>query len=521
VIAALLVLPAAAHATFRGTNGRIAFWRGSVGGGGDIWTVNPDGSNSVNLTNTASALEKSPSWSPDGTQIAYVRDRAIWRMNSDGSGQVQVVPAPPLTNNCVDQPCTGLSDPAWSADGSKIVFDSFRHVHDEFAGELHYDELHTVNPDGTGEALLVKQAMAPRWSPGGSKVGYTFSCDGGGCTDVRWVTTDGSQQFTVYQTDLEAEGFIDWSPDGFLMNGCGEGYCFTVRPDGTGLQKNVPVGHWSPDGQKLTASGYVPGPPGQYDIFTMNTDGSSSTNITNTTGSDEFGSDWQPIPYTGYARPKGASPLRVSLVPSFVPCTSPNRTHGAPLSFPSCRFPRQQYPFVTVGTPDANGAPAKSVGYMRFDVLRGTPGPPNDSDVAIAAKVSDVRCGAAVDPPPPGAAGECDSSNDNGFPDFGGGLSARVTLRITDKLNSPDPAGTGPGTMTDYTFAVPVSCAVTGDTTIGSTCSTNTTADAVVPGIVPEGNRAVWEMGQVQLWAVDSSSGAPVGVFETQGVFVP
>ena len=40
-----------------------------------------------------------------------------------------------------------------------------------------------------------------------------------------------------------------------------------------------------------------------------------------------------------FPRPKGASPLRASLVPAFNQCTSGNRTHGASLSFPSCASP--------------------------------------------------------------------------------------------------------------------------------------------------------------------------------------
>ena len=63
----------------------------------------------------------------------------------------------------------------------------------------------------------------------------------------------------------------------------------------------------------------------------------------------------------GYPRPKGATPSRVSLVPAFRQCTSPNRTHGAPLASQSCAPPVQSSSFLTIGSPDANGAPANSI----------------------------------------------------------------------------------------------------------------------------------------------------------------
>ena len=45
---------------------------------------------------------------------------------------------------------------------------------------------------------------------------------------------------------------------------------------------------------------------------------------------------------TGYPRPKAATPFEVPLVPAYIPCTSPNRTHGPPLASGSCN------PAVTV-----------------------------------------------------------------------------------------------------------------------------------------------------------------------------
>ena len=69
-----------------------------------------------------------------------------------------------------------------------------------------------------------------------------------------------------------------------------------------------------------------------------------------------------------HVRPKGATPLRASLVPAFKACTVPNRTHGAPLAFPSCNPPVQTSNFLTIGSPDANGAGANSTGFILLKV---------------------------------------------------------------------------------------------------------------------------------------------------------
>src|SRR3954464_6119934 len=107
-----------------------------------------------------------------------------------------------------------------------------------------------------------------------------------------------------------------------------------------------------------------------------------------------------------HPRPKGATPLRASVVPAYKTCAVPNRTHGAPLAFPSCNPPVQSSNFLTVGTPDANGvAAANSVGFIRLDVKVGVPGPPDDSDVLIRQSLSDVRCKPAT------AAAVCGTAN--------------------------------------------------------------------------------------------------------------
>ena len=96
--------------------------------------------------------------------------------------------------------------------------------------------------------------------------------------------------------------------------------------------------------------------------------------------------------YPGYARPKGASPLRAALVPAYASCASPNRSHGPPLAFGSCNPPHQASSELTVGSPDANGPAANSLGLVRLSALVGIPSTPEDeADMRVATSITDVR----------------------------------------------------------------------------------------------------------------------------------
>ena len=65
----------------------------------------------------------------------------------------------------------------------------------------------------------------------------------------------------------------------------------------------------------------------------MNRDGSGARHVTCTSGATNA-LDWQPIPFNAYPRPKGASPVRVSLVTAY------DAVHGAePHPRPAARLP--------------------------------------------------------------------------------------------------------------------------------------------------------------------------------------
>jgi hypothetical protein len=196
-----------------------------------------------------------------------------------------------------------------------------------------------------------------------------------------------------------------------------------------------------------------------------------------------------------HQRPLSAGKLRVSLVPAFTACTAPNRTHGPPLVGGSCSPPVGRSAQLVVGS--------SSIGSLRMTVEEGDPDvPADDADVRLAVSISDVRR----------------SSNQA---DYVGELEARTTLRRTDRLTGPEQDS---GTVADVSFEFVVPCAGTSAPGVGSNCVASTTADAVAPGIVAEGSRAVWELGQATLadGGVDGAAGTePNGVFAVQGLFVP
>jgi hypothetical protein len=223
-----------------------------------------------------------------------------------------------------------------------------------------------------------------------------------------------------------------------------------------------------------------------------------------------------------HPRPKGATPLRVSLVVGYNQCTAPNRTHGPPLAFPSCNPPVQSSANVTVGSPDANAAAANSVASVRLDVCNAA-GPTCSGiatfpDVKITSLSSDIRCKAGVF--------ACGSANAADGADYTGEMQGNATLRITDHWNAVA-AGGGPdaATVVDIPFPVPASCAATADTAIGSNCNTTTSANAVVPGAVIVGKRANIETGQITITdgGPDGANGTTAGntLFGVQGIFVP
>jgi WD40 repeat protein len=474
----VLALPTSSHATFPGENGKIAFQRS-----GHIWTMNPDGSDQVDLTSG-----RAPAWSPDGTKIAFVDAMDVYVMNADGSGRT-VVP--------LGIPNTGVFELGWSPDGTQFVLAAC-------CPPGHDSVLLKANVDGSGSTIIADSLDGfdwPDWSPDGARIAATYidGClndpdilvlgPGGGflagaegCVEDQFELSSSwspNAQRVVYAVDA-----IN-SPPEFGPSGL-----FVVNRDGTGRQRLTSGEHitpaFSPDGTKIAHSSRSNG------ISIMNADGTGTTLIA--TGSDP---DWQPIPINAYSRPRGASPLQLSLVPAYEPCTASNRTHGAPLSFPSCTPPDAASAHLTTGTPDANGRPVRMNAALTLKVVTG--------DVQISTHLNDV---ANLD-----------------LTDYTGTLRAQLPVRITDKFNTPHPGGPGAATTQPFVYGFTISCAANAGTTTGSDCNVATSMNALAPGTHADGRRAVWQLGQVRVFDggadADGSTTADNTPFAVEGIFIP
>ena len=219
-----------------------------------------------------------------------------------------------------------------------------------------------------------------------------------------------------------------------------------------------------------------------------------------------------------HPRPKGATPMRFALVPAYDQCAAPNRTHGPPLAFPSCNPPAEASDFLTVGTPDSNGAAANSVGFMKFEVHVGAPGAPADSNVLLTLQVSDVRCKAGTT--------ACGNANAAGGPDYTGELQGNAMIRITDHFNATTAGGgTDPATVVDIPVPVNAVCSNTADTSIGAFCEISSSTQPMIPDPCGcEGKRMLVEFTQIRVDDGGSDGLVATGPntrFMSEGLFIP
>jgi Tol biopolymer transport system component len=298
-----------AQTTTLRANGKITF-TSNRDGNREIYIMNADGTNQVRLTDN-SVVDDHPTWSPDGTKIAFVSEsttggRAIFTINPDGTGKTQITPvsyvdqysawpywiwtdfysmdwspdgaqivfqdnydlvivnADGTNRHAITDGTSYDLEPAWSPDGSKILFSR-----DLTYDQLYFGRLSIVNVDGSNPQFLSGwqwQAYAPKWSPSGDKLLYV----------IEYTDDDPTSVITISNADGS-------NPQ--LFEGRDDIYEHQYR--------NKPS--WSPDGTKILFDkvNYETGYPGDLEIYVRNIDGTGLVQITNTNGWN-FNPSWQP-----------------------------------------------------------------------------------------------------------------------------------------------------------------------------------------------------------------------------------
>jgi len=124
----------------------------------DIYILRTDGSpiQEPRVPQSSDTADFSPSWSPDGTQIAFVSLR-------DGNKDIYVFTiADSSIYNLTNTPDVEEDFPAWSPDGTLIAYSA-----DEAGRELIYTK--AVN-EPNAQAQIFRQGRTPAWSPDGSSI---------------------------------------------------------------------------------------------------------------------------------------------------------------------------------------------------------------------------------------------------------------------------------------------------------------------------------------------------------------
>ena len=227
-----------------GSQSKIAFtsteYDTTPAGNTQIYVMDFDGSNPQKVSSSP-GNNTNPSWSPNGSKIAFVSDRdgnpEIYIMDANGANVVR------LTNDSAED-----RFPAFSPDGNRIAFASTRD------GNI---EIYAMDVNGSNLTRLTSEPEEdnmPMWSPDGSRIIFSYGLGDSG--EIYSMDADGANR-----TQLTSNSAADLGPA------------------------------YSPDGTKIL---FNTNRDGNNEVYVMDSDGSNQINLTNNPDNDGVSSRWTP-----------------------------------------------------------------------------------------------------------------------------------------------------------------------------------------------------------------------------------
>jgi TolB protein len=297
VVCGVLASAPTADAAFPGSDGRLVFsYEAPVPREGltqsDLFTMNPDGGDLLQLTYTRHRNELAAAWDPTGSRLAFQRTPtpfghgSIWVMDADGSAPTQ------LTHG-ID-----ARDPAWSPNGRRIAFTMFGPGTDV--------SIYTMRAsDGGGLRRITtwgSQEFEPAWSPDGGQLAFTRGYERGDVGDL-WVIDVRTGEARRITTSPTYDHQVSWTSNGrrliFQRTRINTSKIASIRPTGRGLIL-LTSGHFdtgpapSPLGTRIAFESdrdtdFLP------DLWIMDADGTHLERIADLPFASTM-ADWQPVP---------------------------------------------------------------------------------------------------------------------------------------------------------------------------------------------------------------------------------